>query len=211
MTTLPKTVLQIVGAPQHASALDRSALILIDHQMEYVTGALPLDGIDEAVAEAAILLDIARDHHMPVFHVVHHGPAGGPLFDPEGDFARIIPTLSPAAGETVVTKSLPNSFTGTNLHNLIQNTGRKELVIVGFMTHACVSATARAALDLGYRSTVIAGATATRDLPSAIDGSIVPAARIQEAELSALADRVAVVVPNGSAFLARQPSVKPAV
>jgi nicotinamidase-related amidase len=105
----------------------------------------------------------------------------------------------------VVTKSLPNSFAGTNLHDLIQSTGRKELVFVGFATHMCLSATVRAALDLGYRSTVIAGATATRDLPGALNGSIVPAAQIQEVELSALADRFAVVVPDGSTFLARQP------
>jgi len=208
MTILPKTLLQIAGAPQHASALDRSALVLIDPQMEYVTGALPLDGIDKAVAEAAVLLDIARKHGMPVFHVIHHGRAGGPVFDPEGDFAGIIPALSPASGETVVTKSLPNCFAGTNLHSLIQNTGRKELVFVGFATHMCLSATVRAALDLGYRSTVIAGATATRDLPNALDGSIVPAAQIQQAELSALADRFAVVVPDGSTFLARQPAAK---
>jgi len=204
MTILPKTLLQIAGARQHASPLDQSALILIDHQMEYVTGALPLDGIDKAVAEAAILLEMARYHGMPVFHVIHHGRPGGSVFDPEGEFASIIPALSPASGEPVVTKSLPNSFAGTNLHDLIQNTGRKELVFVGFATHMCLSATVRAALDLGYRSTVIAGATATRDLPSVLNGSIVPAAQIQEVELSALADRFAVVVPDGSSFLARQ-------
>ena len=34
--------------------------------------------------------------------------------------------------------------------------GRTQLVIAGIMTHMCVSSTARAALDLGYKATVAA-------------------------------------------------------
>ena len=42
--------------------------------------------------------------------------------------------------------------------------GVKKLVLAGFMTHMCVSSTARAALDLGFQTTVPADASATRDL-----------------------------------------------
>ena len=34
--------------------------------------------------------------------------------------------------------------------------GRNTLILAGFMTHMCISASARAALDLGYQTTVIA-------------------------------------------------------
>lgn len=63
----------------------------------------------------------------------------------------------------------------------------------------CVSATVRAALDLGYRTTLVAAATATRDLPDPA-GGVVTADALQRAELAALADRFAVVVKDCGAW-----------
>jgi nicotinamidase-related amidase len=202
MNDMPRTLLQIAGAPLHPSPLDRSALVLIDHQLEYVTGTIPLTGIQDAVTEAALLLGLAREHNVPVFHIVHHGRPGAPAFDPQRPHVAIMPELTPRDGETVVVKSLPNAFAGTSLHGLIQASGRKELIIAGFATHMCVSATTRAALDLGYRSTVVAGATATRDLPHPTGKGVMPARTIQEAALAALADRFAVIVPDTATLAA---------
>ena len=198
--TAPRTLLALAGAPAHPSPLDRAALVIVDAQAEYLpSGNLPLAGIDAAVAETARLLELARRHGTPVFHVVHHGPAGSPLFDPQGPGSAIIPAVAPKDGEAVVTKGLPNSFAGTDLHARLQATGRKELIIAGFMTHMCISATTRAALDLGYRNTVVAAATATRDLPGPT-GGVVPAAELQRNELAALADMFAVVVKDAGAW-----------
>jgi nicotinamidase-related amidase len=202
MSSLPRTLLQIAGAPQHPSPLDRSALVLIDHQLEYVTGVVPLNGIQEAVSEAALLLELAREHRVPVFHIVHHGRPGAAAFDPQGPYVAIMPELTPRDDEAVVVKSLPNAFAGTKLHGLIQASGRKELIIAGFATHMCVSTTTRAALDLGYRSTVVAGATATRDLAHPTRNGVVPAGNVHEAALAALADRFAVIVPDTATLAA---------
>jgi nicotinamidase-related amidase len=57
----------------------------------------------------------------------------------------------------------------------------------------CVSATVRAALDLGYRTTVVADATATRDLPD-LAGGVIDAAVVKRVALAELADRFAKVV-----------------
>ena len=198
--TAPQTLLAMAGAPAHPSALDQAALVIIDAQAEYLpSGNLPLEGIDAAVSETARLLELARRHGTPVFHVVHHGPAGSPVFDPQGPGSAIIPAVAPKEGEAVVTKGLPNSFAGTDLHARLQATGRKELIIAGSMTHMCVSATTRAAMDLGYRNTVVASATATRSLPVPT-GGVVPAAELQRNELAALADMFAVVVKDADAW-----------
>src|SRR3546814_7791052 len=85
--------------------------------------------------------------------------------DREAESGAIHAKAAPAAGETVVEKGLPNAFAGTTLQAELDKIGRKKLILAGFQTHMCVSATARAALDLGYRSTVVASAAATRDLP----------------------------------------------
>jgi nicotinamidase-related amidase len=196
-----QSLLQIVKAPLHPSPLDKSALVIIDAQLEYQNGKLPLDGIDNAVLEAAKLLKLARERGVPVFHVVHHSPAGAPLFAEDGPYAPIMPLLTPAAGEVVVRKTLPNSFAGTDLDALIKSTGRTELIIAGFMTHMCVSATARAATDLKYRSTVVANATATRELPDPLGGTI-PASVVHRVALTELADRFAIVVKDTAALTA---------
>jgi nicotinamidase-related amidase len=97
-------------------------------------------------------------------------------------------------------KTLPNAFAGTRLLDVLMPLQRKELILAGFMTHMCISATARVALDLGYRSTVVAAATATRDLPDPLGGRI-PAATVQRTSLAELADRFAIVVPDMAALM----------
>ena len=199
MPDFPKTLLQYAGAPLHPSSLDKSALVLIDYQMEYLSGTLKLTGVSEALTHAKALLVLARQKGTPVFHIVHHGRPGGALFDPDGPFVAIVPDVAPIDGEAVIRKSLPNAFAGTDLNSLIVATGRKELILAGFMTHMCVSATVRAALDLGYRSTVVAAATATRDLPDPLNGTIA-ADILHRGSLAALADRFAVIVPDAAAL-----------
>jgi len=66
-----------------------------------------------------------------------------------------------------------------------------------------VSATARAALDHGFRTTVVAAATATRDLPHASGAGVTPAAVIQEGTLAALSDRFSVVIQDTAALSRR--------
>jgi nicotinamidase-related amidase len=198
MSPIPRSLRQIAGAPSTPGSPDEAALVLIDHQREYLPdGGLPLAGIEAAITEIGRLLELARGHGMPVFHVVHHARPGAPLFDPCGATARIIAGLEPNADEDVIAKSLPNAFAGTDLHDRVQATGRRELIVVGFATHMCVSSTVRAALDLGYRTTVVASATATRDLPSPLGSvGIVPAEVVQQGTLAALADRFAIVVSD---------------
>lgn len=205
MTQSPKTLLQIAGAPTQPSPLARSTLVIVDAQLEYVSGKLPLAGIDAAIAEARRLLTLARANGVPVIHIVQHSEPGRPLFDPSTRFAGIVPELTPIAGEPVIPKRLPNAFAGTSLHaklrEIAEATGRPEMILAGFMTHMCISATARAALDLGIRTTVVAAATATRDIPDPL-GGVMPAATVHRTALAELADRFAMVVADTASLAA---------
>jgi nicotinamidase-related amidase len=131
-----------------------------------------------------------------VFHIAHKGRPGG-LFDREAARGQIVTTLAPAADEQVVEKGLPNSFAHTDLNALVAKTGRKELVLAGFMTHMCVSSTARAGLDLGYRVTITADACGTRDLPDG-RGGVVPAHVVHSVALAELSDRFAIIAQNSA-------------
>ncbi|CAJ93584.1 Nicotinamidase-related amidase [Cupriavidus necator] len=198
--TTPTTLLDLAGASRTPSAWEAAVLILIDHQREYVDGRLPLAGMPAAVAACAQLLALARRHGTPVIHVAHHGRPGSMAFDPTGPYAAFIEGVGPQAGEITVTKGLPNSFAGTTLADELARLGRKELIVAGFQTHMCVSATVRSALDHGYRSTVVAAACATRDLPDPLGGPAVPAADLHRSTLAALNDRFATVVADAGAW-----------
>jgi nicotinamidase-related amidase len=194
-----KTLLEMAGAPQTPSPLDQSTLILIDCQREYVDGGLKLPGVRAAIDEAARLLALARRRGVPVVHIVHHGRPGGALFNPDGPMSRIVDDLAPREGEKVIAKSLPNSFAKTDLDAVLKQIGRPQVILGGFMTHMCVAATAKAATDLGYRSTVVANATATRDLPDPL-GGVMRAEQVHRGALAGLADRFSIVVPDSSAL-----------
>ena len=190
--TQAKTLLQMAGAKPVPARLSDAAVVVIDAQDEYVSGKLPLDGVGGALDQIAALLKAARDAGAPVFHIVQRGRSGG-LFDPDGAGFKIASQVTPVGGETVIEKSLPNAFAKTGLHAALEATGRKTLVLAGFMTHMCVSATARSALDLGYVTTIAADAVATRALPDPLGGGDIPAAQIHRAALAELSDRFATI------------------
>lgn len=197
----PKTLLELAGAPASTTHLTQAVLIVIDAQREYVDGKLPLSGVKSAVAEIATLLARARNAGAPIIHIKHRGRPGG-AFGPDTPGFDIADEAAPSGAEAVIEKSLPNAFTGTTLQATLDGLGRKQLILTGFMTHMCVEATARAALDHGFNSTIVATATATRDLPDPLTGEAVPAAEVQRNALAALADRFATVVPNAKAIAA---------
>jgi nicotinamidase-related amidase len=195
----PLTLLQHAGVTAKIADWTKSVIVVIDAQNDYVDGSLPLEGVGAAVAEIRKLLDAARRDGVPVIHVVHRSAPSSALFASGSHGAEIIPTLAPTGGETVIAKTLPNAFAGTalgpELAGLAQSTGRTDIILVGFMTHMCVSATARAALDLGLAATVVASAVASRDLPDPL-GGIIPADIVHRTALAELADRFATVVPD---------------
>ncbi len=197
--TEAKTLLEMAGAPTAPPPLAHSALVMIDCQREYVDGKVPLVGIGPALAQCAEVLAGARAAAAPVIHVQHQGRAGG-LFDPDTVAFRIADAAASEAGEVGLTKALPNAFAATELDEVLRESGRKSVIFAGFMTHMCVSSTVRCAVDLGYGAVVVAAACATRDLPDG-GGGVVRAPDLQRAELAALADRFAIVVPNAAALV----------
>jgi nicotinamidase-related amidase len=187
----PKTLLELSGASLAPAKVQSAALVLIDFQNEYLSGPISLGSAAGAVASAARLLELARQNKAPIVHVAHAGRAGG-LFDRDADRGQIVKELVPRSGEQLIEKRLPNAFAGTNLDSVLAGLSRKELIIAGFMTHMCVSSTARAALDAGYRVTIDANSCATRDLPDG-RGGIVQAHTLHEVSLVELSDRFAII------------------
>lgn len=191
----PRTLLELAGVTPAPARLGNAAVVVIDAQREYVDGKLPLAGAGPALSEIANLLARARAAGTRIIHVQHRGRPGG-AFGPDTPGYPIDDAVRPETGEPVIQKGLPNAFAGTDLKAQLDAAGQTDIIIVGFMTHMCVEATARAAIDLGLKATIIAAATATRDLPDPLTGQPVAAAEVQRNALTALNDRFAVVVPD---------------
>lgn len=187
----PKTLLEMAGADLRPCSLAQSVVVVIDAQNEYLDGKLALPGVKPAVEAIARLLEKAREIGTPIVHIAHKGRAGG-LFDRDGYGGAIMAAVAPAGDEQIIEKPLPNAFAQTNLNVELKALARSSLVLAGFMTHMCVSSTARAALDLGYRVTVAGDAAATRDLPDPF-GGVIGAQALHRAALAELADRFAII------------------
>ena len=166
--------------------MNQRAVVVIDLQNEYLpTGNLPLTGIEQAVANAAKVIEDARAKGLPLIHVRHEFAHDEmPVFVPGSEGVEIQAAVAPAAGEPVIVKNYPNAFRDTELKQLLDERGVKELVVVGAMSHMCVDAGVRAAADLGYSVTVVHDACATLDLE--FGGVTVPAAQVHATMMAAL-------------------------
>ena len=163
-----------------------TALIVIDIQNDYFPGgAMELEGADAAGAKAGEAIARFRKEGKPVIHVRHLSVRpGSTFFLPNTKGVEIHASVKPTGGETVIEKNFPNSFRNTNLKDVLEKQGIKNLVVAGMMTHMCVDASVRHAADLGYKITLLGDACATR--AQAYGGEKVPARQVHAAFLAAL-------------------------
>ena len=171
-----------------------SGLLIIDIQRDYFPGgAYPLVEPEAAAATAQRVLERFRGDGLPVVHMRHVWDAPDAAFmRPGTEGIEIHPLVAPAEGEPVIDKEHPNSFRDTGLEDRLRSLGVDELVVVGMMSSMCVDASVRAAVDLGFETTVVHDGCAAPDL--SFDGSEVPGAAVHTAFMAALADGYASVV-----------------
>jgi nicotinamidase-related amidase len=167
--------------------VSNTALILVGFQNDYfaVDGILR-SVIDEAVAVDHILANTVRvvsaaiaagipTIATPIFFT----PTYEELVDPIG----ILKTIRDVgafqvnhSGSEMVDALLPfrdrilevpgkrglNAFTGTNLHDVLQDRHIQQVVLAGAVTSVCIDSTGRAAHEKGYRVSVLRDCTCAR-------------------------------------------------
>ncbi|MEV0123744.1 isochorismatase family protein [Streptomyces sp. NPDC050703] len=184
------TLRELMKLDETPAKLSDATLVLVDYQNVYTHGTMELTGWRDAVKNTRTLLKRAREADTPVIHVVEKG------YDLKSKAGQIIPALKPAEGEAVVEKAVPNGFHDTDLAAQLKKTGRKNVIISGFMTHMCTLFTAEGAVYNGYAPTVIGDASATRPLPVKGNPRGIPARQVHESALATVQDRFGVVVPR---------------
>ncbi|PTQ08255.1 cysteine hydrolase [Sphingomonas oleivorans] len=182
------------------------ALIIVDLQNDYFPGGkFALVGIDAAAANAARLLEAARANGDLVVHIRHEFLGeNAPFFAAGSDGAAINKAVINQDGEAIVLKNFINSFRETDLKNILDRNGITDVTIAGAMSHMCVDGITRAAVDFGYKATVVHDAVATRDL--AFNGVTVPAAQVHAAFMAALGFAYATMLSTDEYLVASAPA-----
>src|SRR5262245_28079343 len=136
------------------------ALVIIDIQNDYFPGGkMELVGSAAAAGRAHELLSAFRDSGEPLFHIQHvWNSDDAPFFAPDTEGVEIYADVQPRSDERLIVKHHANAFLETPLEEELRRVGASDIVICGMMTSMCVDASARAAADLGFTTSIAADA-----------------------------------------------------
>ncbi|KAH7394683.1 Isochorismatase-like protein [Pyrenochaeta sp. MPI-SDFR-AT-0127] len=162
---MTSTFRQLLGVPPSTASPSDSALVVIDAQNEYISGALAVTNAAASGKVIASLLERYRAAHGKIVHILHKVPEGAPIFTPGTALAEEFQYLKAKDGEEVIWKLHPGSFADTSLDDVLKSWGVKKLVLTGYMAHVCVSTTARQASQRGYDVLVVKDGIGDRDIP----------------------------------------------
>ena len=82
-----KSFRDLLGIPASTASTSDSALIIIDAQNEYASGALTVTNAAASGKVIAELLEKYRKANGKVVHVLHKTPEGAPIFTPGTELA----------------------------------------------------------------------------------------------------------------------------
>lgn len=154
----------------------KPALILIDFVEAYFDPDCALyAGVEDALASAVRLVDVARANDVPVLYtnvVYTQGGANGGRFyqksmtlhnfiegSPMGAWAK---GVAPRPGEIVISKQYPSAFFGTSLASTLASLGIDTLIHAGLSTSGCVRATCVDCSSHGFIPIIVRDAVGDR-------------------------------------------------
>ncbi len=141
------------------------ALLVIDVQQEYFSGALPIShpvGHFERILEA---MDTAHRNGVPIVVIQHTFLSDSmPIFQRQSATWQLHPEIASRPRDVLIEKNLPGSFTGTELESWLRARQIDTVTIAGYMTHMCCDTTAREAVHRGFKVEFLSDATGTLPL-----------------------------------------------
>jgi nicotinamidase-related amidase len=179
-----------------------TALLVVDMQKGFEDPAWGRRNNRDAEQRVASLIQHWRAAHAPVVHVHHCSSTPAGRFRPGTRGHEPMDAAIPQAGEAVYRKWVNSAFIGTTLEIDLRQQGVENLVVVGLTTNHCISTTVRMAGNLGFRTFVVADATATFGRAGA-DGRARLAEEVHNAALGDLHMEFAEVIDSDALMSAR--------
>ncbi len=135
-----------------------SVLLVIDVQVDVMRHAHDSSGVIRRIAG---LVDRARSEGAPVVWVQHDDEE----MPRDSDEWQLVPELQPIEGEPRVFKTFSDSFSGTDLEQVLKSLGATRIVMVGAQSDMCIRNTWHAALNRGFDTVLVEDAHTTMDNP----------------------------------------------
>ncbi len=138
----------------------RRALVVIDVQNDYASGALPIEYPDvrESLVNIGKAMDAARVAGIPVVVVQSLLPANAPMMAEGTSGAELHEVVRSRSRDLLVTKTLPSVLAGTDLGRWLRERDVDTMTVIGYMTHNCDDATIRHAVHAGFAVEFLADA-----------------------------------------------------
>ncbi len=144
------------------------ALLVIDVQNEYFTGALPITHPAGHLEQILATMDAAQEGNVPTVVVQHHfEDTSTPFFQKDSTEWQLHSDVAERPRDLLIQKTLPGSFTGTPLAEWLEQRQIDTVTIAGYMTHMCCDTTARQAVHRGLKVEFLNDATGTLPLSNA--------------------------------------------
>ena len=147
-------------ATQPPLPIEQSALLVVDVQDSFKVGPRwnrrNNPGFEQNLDR---LISSYRAAGLPVIFILHNDPDPG--FRPGDPEVRLMDFLVREEGDPLLVKNTRNSFTSTNLGEILEAKGVRRVVITGISTEQCCETTTRVAADFGYDVDFVTEATLT--------------------------------------------------
>jgi len=185
---MPDTASPGSGTPVFQVVANRSALLVVDMQNDFVRVDAPLEVPDAraTVPVIARLVGWFRSHQRPIVYTKFLAGPGRTLiwnWSPQlappthccwsgfertypdivgpRDCAAVIDELAPEPDDLVVQKFGYGAFHRTNLADLLAARGVDTVLVTGTVTQICVDETARGAFEEGFQAVIISDAVSS--------------------------------------------------
>jgi len=164
----------------------KRALLVIDVQNEYFTGKLPVTHPPGSLERILAAMDAAQARGVPVVVIQHASSReSSPAFRRGTPGWELHPEVAHRPRELLLEKTLPGSFTGTDLASWLGEREIRTVAVAGYMTHMCCDTTARQAFHRGMTVEFLSDGTGTLGLKN--EGGAVTGEELHRATLAAQA------------------------
>ena len=117
---------------------------------------------DAFISNIKKLIDSARKNNVEIIYVQHDDGPGTGFSIGDKDF-EIADQVAPDKDEKVFVKTINSCFGNTDFCEYLEESGEKELMIIGLQTNFCIDATVKSAFERGYKVIIPEGTNSTFD------------------------------------------------
>ncbi|SDA54781.1 Nicotinamidase-related amidase [Butyrivibrio sp. INlla18] len=135
-------------------------LLVIDIQKGIIDERLY--AFESFISNTKKIIETARQNNVEVIYVQHDDGPGTGFSIGDRDF-EIADQVAPRDGEKIFYKTINSAFGNKELTEYLEQSGEKDLMIVGLQTNFCIDATVKSAFERGYNAIIPQGTNSTFD------------------------------------------------